>query len=72
MFHGLVESVCKYGRSLGYLGLRVVALAETRRAEDQITEGLVSSFFKSSYVDTLWSEPFLALKWVWVYQKAAP
>ena len=34
MFHGPVEPVRKYARFLGYLSLRVVALAEKRRAED--------------------------------------
>ena len=34
MFHGPVEHVRKYARFLGYLGLRVVELAETRRTED--------------------------------------
>ena len=43
MLNGTVEPVCKYVRFLGYLGLRVVALAETRREEDYITEGSVSS-----------------------------
>ena len=33
MFHGPVEPVHKYARFLGYLGLIVAALAETRRAE---------------------------------------
>ena len=43
MFHGPVEPVRKYASFLGYLSLRVVALAETSRAEDESTEGLVSS-----------------------------
>ena len=34
MLHGPVEPVCKYARFMGYLGSRVVALDETRRAED--------------------------------------
>ena len=34
MLHGPFEFVRKYARFLGYLGLRVVTLAETRRAED--------------------------------------
>ena len=33
MLHGPVEPVFKYATLMGYLGLRVVALAETRRAE---------------------------------------
>ena len=33
MLHGPVEPVHKYARLLGYLGLRVVALAETSSAE---------------------------------------
>ena len=53
MFHGPVEPVRKYARFLGYLGLRVVALAETCRAEDYSTEGSVSSHSKSSNVDPL-------------------
>ena len=51
MLYGLVEHVCKYSRFLGYLGLIVVALDETRRAEDYSTEGLMSSRSKSSGVD---------------------
>ena len=43
MFHGRVDAVHKYARFLGYLGLRVVALTETRREEDCSTEGLGSS-----------------------------
>ena len=34
MLHGPVESFRKYEGLLGYLDLRVVALAKTRRAED--------------------------------------
>ena len=34
MLHGPVEPVCEYAKFLGYLGLRAVALSETRRAED--------------------------------------
>ena len=44
MLHGPVDTVRKYARFLGYLGLRVVALAKTRGSEDSSTEGSVSSF----------------------------
>ena len=33
MLYGPVEPVRKYSRFLGYLGLRMMALSETRRAE---------------------------------------
>ena len=58
MFHGTVDPIRKYARFLGCLGLRVVALAGTSRAEYYITEGSVSSCSKSSDIDPLRSEPY--------------
>ena len=60
MLHVPVKPICKYARFLGYLGLRVVAVAKTRRAEDYITEGLVISRSKSYDVNPLRCKPYLA------------
>ena len=60
ILHGLVNHVCNYARFLGYLGLIVVTLSETRTSEDHITEGSASSRSKSSGFDPLRSKPSLA------------
>ena len=53
MLHVTVEPVRKYAILLGYLGLRVVALDETCRAEYYSIEGLACSCSKSSDIDTI-------------------